>query len=90
MNRVIGYIRGVCRQVRNKHECFDTKKDATNLRHAQWDAAAVQMRRMRQEHAVKQIQSSLREFQRQPDTQVVNLRYEQASLGYSSRSQKKL
>ena len=76
MNRVIDYIREVGRQVRNKHGCFDTKRDATNLRHAQWDAEAVQMRRMRQEHAVQQIQSSLSEFHRKPDTQVINLRYE--------------
>ena len=76
MNRVIDYIRRAGDRFRNKHGCFDTKKDSTNLRHAQWEAEAVQMRRMRQEHAVQQIQSSLSEFQRKPDTQVINLRYE--------------
>ena len=76
------------------------KKDATNLRHAQWDAEAVQMTRMKQEHAVQQIQSSLNEFQRKPDNQVINLKCElhdakkkeqswkQASLVYYSLSKK--
>ena len=74
MNRVIGYTRRVGRQIRHANTNNNALiKDATNLRHAQWDAEAVQMRRMREE---QHIQLSLSEFLRESEAHVSYLRYE--------------
>ena len=60
-----------------EQECFDVKKGCDkSQRMLSGDAEAVQMRRMKEEHGEKQIESSLNEFQRKPDTQVINLRHE--------------